>query len=156
MGKRDWLLALAAILGLTLTIPVQGCGRKADPAPGRIQPLKPLIDIRLQQEAGGIHIQWRMQEQPRAMTRFKLIRSEAGTDGESCPGCPPDEVRIADLAIGEAKLVMVEANIFGYRDTDVKPGRIYRYRVIGCDRTGSCSEPSAPATLSVPAAAGSR
>ncbi|MFH1078709.1 MAG: hypothetical protein V1766_00365 [Pseudomonadota bacterium] len=152
MRKRDWLLTLAAILGLTLTIPVQGCGLKADPAPGRIQPLSPLIDLRVQQEAGGIFIQWRMPEQPRAMTRFKLIRSEVGTDGASCPGCPPDEARIADLAIGEAKLVMVEAGIFGYLDTDVKPDRLYRYRVIGCDRTGSCSEPSASAALSVPVA----
>jgi hypothetical protein len=156
MRKRDWLLTLAAILGLTLTIPVQGCGLKADPAPSRIQPLKPLIDIRLQQEAGGILIRWRTQEQPRAMTRFKLIRSEVGTDGQSCPGCPPDETRIADLGIGEARLVKVEASVFGYMDTDVKPGRIYRYRVIGCDSTGSCSEPSVPVALSVPAAAGSQ
>ena len=145
MRKRDWLLMLAAILGLTLMIPVQGCGLKADPTPSRIQPLKPLVDIKLQQEAGGILIRWVVQEKPRAMTRFKLIRSEVGTDGESCPGCPPDEARIADLATGEAKLVKVEANVFGYLDTDIKPGRIYRYRVIGCDSTGSCSEPSAPA-----------
>jgi hypothetical protein len=146
MHKRDWLLVLAAILGLTLMIPLQGCGLKADPAPGRIQPLKTLIDISFKQEAGGIHIQWRVPEQPRPMTRFKLMRSELGMDGQSCPGCPPDESRIADLAIGEAKLIMVNASIFGYRDTDVKPGRLYRYRVIGCDRTGSCSEPSVPAT----------
>jgi len=156
MCKRYWLLTLAAILGLTLTIPGQGCGLKADPAPRRIQPLKPLVDIKLQQEAEGILIRWVVQEQPRAMTRFKLIRSEVGTDGQDCPGCPPGEARIADLVIGEAKLVMVEAKVFGYRDADVKPGRLYRYRVIGCDRTGSCSEPSAPAALSVPSAAGSR
>lgn len=156
MRKRDWLLTLAAILCLTLTIPVQGCGLKVDPAPSRIQPRKPLVDIKLKKEAGGILIQWRTQEQPRAMMRFKLIRSEVGSDGQDCPGCPPDEARIADLTIGEAKLVMVETNVFGYRDTDVKPGRLYRYRVIGCDRTGSCSEPSAPVALSVPAAAGSR
>lgn len=156
MRKRDRLLTLAAILGLTLTIPVQGCGLKADPAPSLIQSLKPLVDVKLQQEAGGILIRWRTQEQPRAMTRFKLIRSEVGTAGESCPGCPPDDARIADLVIGEAKLVMAEANVFGYRDTDIKPGRIYRYRVIGCDTTGFCSEPSAPVALSVPAIAGSR
>jgi hypothetical protein len=149
MHKRDWLLTLAAILGLTLMIPLQSCGLKADPAPGRIQPLRPLTDVSLEQEAGGIHIQWRAPEQPRPMTRFRLMRSELGTDGQSCPGCPPDEARIADLAIGEAKLIMVSANVFGYRDTDVKPGRLYRYRVIGCDRTGACSEPSAPAALSL-------
>jgi hypothetical protein len=156
MRKRDWLFTLAAVLGLILTITVQGCGLKTDPAPRLIQPLKPVTDISLQQEAGGILIRWRTQEQPRPMTRFKLSRSEVGTDGKSCPGCPPDEKRIADLAGGEAKLVKVEANVFGYRDTDVKPGHIYRYRVIGCDSTGFCSEPSAPATLSVPEAAGSR
>ena len=145
MGKCAWYLKLAAILGLALTIPVQGCGLKADPAPGRIQPLKPLTDIRLQQETEWIHIQWRIPEQTRPMTRFKLMRSEVGTDGQSCPGCPPDEARIADLTLGEVKLVRVDANVFGYRDMDIKPGRLYRYRVIGCDRSGSCSEPSAAA-----------
>jgi hypothetical protein len=149
MHRRDWLLVLAAILGLTLMIPLHGCGLKADPAPGRIPPLKPLVDISLKQEAGGIDIQWRVPEQPRPMTRFRLMRSELGMDGQSCPGCPPDEARIADLAIGEAKLIMVNAGLFAYRDTDVRPDRLYRYRVIGCDRTGSCSEPSAPAALSM-------
>ncbi len=125
MRKCNWFLTLAAILGLIMTIPVQGCGLKADPAPSRIQPLRPLVNIRLQQEVGGILIQWVVQEQPRAMTRFKLIRSEVGTDGQGCPGCPPGEAQIADLAIGEAKLVMVKANTFGYRDTDVKPCLLY-------------------------------
>lgn len=150
MSKCNGLLALAAILGLALTIPVQGCGLKADPAPGRIQPLKPLTDIRLQQEAEGIFVRWVVPKQPRTMTRFRLMRSELGADGRSCAGCPPDEVRVADLAIGEAKLVEVEAGMFGYRDGNVEPGRIYRYRVIGCDRTGFCSEPSVPAALTMP------
>ncbi len=154
MVRRNWLLTLGAALALMTAVLIQGCGLKADPTPRRIQPLKPMIDISLRQEAGGIHIQWRLQEQPRPMTRFKLMRSELGMDGQSCPGCPPDEARIADLAIGEAKLVMVNAGVFGYRDTDVKPGRIYRYRVIGCDRIGVCSEPSVPVALSVPVAAG--
>lgn len=151
MVRRNWLWTFGAALVLMTAVLIQGCGLKADPAPRRIQPLKPLADLKLQEKAGGIFIQWRIPEQPRPMTRFQIIRSEFGTEGQSCPGCPLGEVRIADLMSGEQKLVIVGARVFGYQDTDVKPGRLYRYRVIGCDRTGSCSEPSAPAALSVPA-----
>lgn len=144
MVRRNGLGTLGAVLVLMTVVLIQGCGLKADPAPRRIQPLKPVTDIRLQEEAGGIFIRWRIPEQSRPMTRFQIIRSEFGTQGQSCPGCPLGEVRIADLMPGEQKLVIVGARVFGYQDTDVKPGRLYRYRVIGCDRTGSCSEASAP------------
>jgi hypothetical protein len=147
---------LGAVLVLMTAVLIQGCGLKADPAPRRIQPLKPLTDIRLQEESGGIFIRWRIPEPTRPMTRFQITRSEFGTQGQSCPGCPLGEARIAELTSGESNLVKGEANVFGYRDTDVRPGRLSRYRVIGCDRTGSCSEASAPVELSVPSTAGSR
>jgi len=156
MVRRNWLWMLGAALVLMTAALIQGCGLKADPAPRRIQPLKSVTDVRLQEEAGGIFIRWRIPESSRPMTRFQIIRSEFGTQGQSCPGCPPGEVRIADLTSGEAKLVKVEANVFGYRDADVRPGRLYRYRVIGCDRTGACSEASAPVELSVTSQADSR
>jgi hypothetical protein len=156
MSKGMRLLTLAAVLALMAVGLTQGCGLKADPAPQRIQPLKSLTDVTLQEDTGGIFIRWKATEQPRPMTRFKLFRSEFGTDGGSCPGCPPDEARIADLAIGEAKLVRVDAASFGYRDGDVRPGRLYRYRVTGCDRSGFCSEPSAPVEWRMPDAPGAR
>ncbi len=152
MDKRDCLRMLGMSLVFMSAALIQGCGLKADPAPYRIQPLKPVTDVRLQQEEGGVLIRWMVQEQPRPMIRFKIYKSEFGSDGQRCPGCPPDEVLIADVAIGEAKMVRVELNIFAYRDGDIKHGRLYRYRVIGCDRTGSCSEPSVPATITMPAA----
>lgn len=156
MHKCHRLSVLAAILGLTLTFPLQGCGLKSDPVPRRIQALNSLTDIRLQQETDAVFIRWMVPEQPRAMERFRIMRDETGADGASCPGCPPDEVRIADLIPGEANLIRVEAGVFGYRDGDIRPGRVYRYRVTGCDRSGSCSAPSAPAALTVPSAADSR
>jgi hypothetical protein len=155
MRKRQGRLTLGVALILIMFL-VQGCGLKANPAPRWIQPLKLVTDIRLQEEAGGIFIQWRIPEQSLPLTQFQITRSESGTQGQSCPDCPQGEVRIADLMSGEQKLVIVGARVFGYQDTDVKPGRLYRYRVVGCDRTGSCSEASAPVELSVPADTSSR
>jgi hypothetical protein len=150
------LLTRGAFLILMGAILVQGCGLKADPAPRQVQPLKPVADLKLERKAGGIFIQWRVQEQPIPMTRFRIMKSEFGTDGQSCPGCPPDEKKIADLMAGEAKLVSMGGNVFGYQDKELLSDRLYRYRVIGCDRDGSCSEASVPAALRIPADADSR
>ena len=147
MPKRRGQLAHGAFLILIMAILIQGCGLKADPAPRQIKPLKPVVDLKLQEKVGGIFIQWQIQEQPIPMTRFKIMRSEFETGGQGCPGCPPDEVRIADLAFGDAKLVEVGGHIFGYQDNDLQSGRLYRYRVVGCDRGGSCSEASPPVEL---------
>jgi hypothetical protein len=54
MRKRQGHLTWGVVLILMMAFLVQGCGLKADPAPRRIQPLKPLTDVRLQAEAGGI------------------------------------------------------------------------------------------------------
>ena len=79
------------------------------------------------------------------------MRSEFGPDGQSCPGCPPDEKRIADLMVGEARLVGTgDANVFGYQDTETQPGDTLP---LSCDwlrPTGFCGEASAPAELSLP------
>jgi len=142
-------LTCGSVLILSAVFLFQGCGLKADPSPRQFKPLKPLTDLKLWKNAGGIFIQWRVQEQDNRMTRFRVMRSEFGTDGESCPGCPPDEIKIADLAAGEARLVKVDANVFGYQDTTAKPGNTYRYRVTGCSGSGICSEASMPARLSL-------
>lgn len=156
MRRRQGRLTLGGILILMAAILVQGCGLKADPFPSQIKPLKPVADLTLQEKLGGIFIQWRVQEQPVPMMRFKIMRSEFGTEGRGCAGCPPDEVRIADLVSGETKLVSIGGDVFGYQDTNLQSGRLYRYRVIGCDRGGSCSEASVPAELKLPADAVSR
>lgn len=67
MVRRNWFWTLGAALVLMTAVLIQGCGLKADPAPRRIQPLKPLADLKLQEKAGGIFIQWRIPEQPRPM-----------------------------------------------------------------------------------------
>lgn len=156
MHRRQRRLTRGGVLILMAAIMIQGCGLKADPFPSQIKPLKPVVDLTLQDKSGGIFIQWRVQEQSVPMTRFKIMRSEFGTEGQGCTGCPPDEVRIADLVSGETKLVGSGGDVFGYQDTNLQSGRLYRYRVIGCHHSGSCSEASVPAELKRPADAGSR
>jgi hypothetical protein len=60
MVRRNWLWTFGAALVLMTAALIQGCGLKADPAPRRIQSLRPATEIRLQQAAGGIFIQWRI------------------------------------------------------------------------------------------------
>jgi hypothetical protein len=54
MRKRQGRLTWGVVLILMMAFLVQGCGLKADPAPRRIQPLKPVTDISLQEKAGEI------------------------------------------------------------------------------------------------------
>ena len=150
MHRKRWRLVRAGFLILMTVILVQACGLKADPAPRQLKPLKPLTDLSLRKNAGGIFVQWRIREQNNRMTHFRIMRSEFAENGQGCQGCPPDEIRIADLTAGEAQLATGEANGFGYRDMAIRSGRTYRYRVTGCDRSGFCSDPSMPAMLILP------
>lgn len=149
MLKRLELFMRVVFLGAVMAVLFQGCGLKADPAPRQIKPLQPVTDLKLLKNAGGILVQWRLQEADGRTVRFKLMRGEFGPDGRSCPGCPPDEIQLADFASGRAKLAGAEANTFGYQDSSVASDRTYRYRVIGCDRPGFCSEPSMPVMLNM-------
>jgi hypothetical protein len=53
MVRRNWLVTLGAALVIMTAVLIQGCGLKADPAPRKIQSLKPVTEFRLQQAAGG-------------------------------------------------------------------------------------------------------
>jgi hypothetical protein len=128
-----------------LILSAQGCGRKADPVPIRVAPLKPVADVRCQALPEGIFVRWSIPEQPREMVRFQILRSEIGRDKEACPGCPPEARKIADVTVTEAKRVTASSNAGGYMDTAIDSGRTYRYRVVGCDRDGFCSEDSVSA-----------
>jgi hypothetical protein len=52
MVRRNWFWTLGAALVLMTAVLIQGCGLKADPAPRRIQSLRPATEIRVQQAAG--------------------------------------------------------------------------------------------------------
>jgi hypothetical protein len=54
MVRRNWLWTFGAALVLVTAVLIQGCGLKADPAPRRIQSLRPATEIRVQQATGGI------------------------------------------------------------------------------------------------------
>lgn len=150
MNLAEHLAKIVTIMSFITVLLIGGCGLKADPAPRAVKPLAPVTDIQLRAAAGAIIIDWSIPDTSQKLSRFKIKRSETGNDSGTCPGCPPDEVQIADLSAAEARQAAMAPDKGSYQDASVKPGRVYRYRVVACDSKDICSEASRPRELLMP------
>ena len=131
------LLCFIIILGM-----MQGCGKKADPKPPDVPPPKAISDLKTNIEGSGVYLRWSIPETKGVIQKFKIQRSDLDKGKASCIDCPREFVIIADIAMNNPALRKEDGNIVGYLDLQVTSGYMYMYRVITCDTSGNCSEPS--------------
>jgi len=142
MSKRQRLSIFGMVALLMAAVLYQSCGLKADPVPSDAIRIKPISDLDVQLKADGILLRWSIPETVSLMTKFRIFRSELETEGSDCPGCPREYVLIVELALDDSRILREGSSRLIYKDLLVKPGRLYSYYIIGCNRSGSCSEAS--------------
>jgi len=129
------LMLVALILGC-----LAGCGKKADPLPLRHALPSVISDLRAEKKEQGIELRFSM---VLAEGRFKVLRSEQFPDEEICVDCPRHYVVVQESAIGDPQLRYENANrTWSWIDRTVKVENSYFYRIVVCDASGFCSEPS--------------
>jgi hypothetical protein len=126
-----------------------GCGKKADPRPSHVPPLKTISDLSAKAVASGVILRWSVPDAKGGIQNFKILRSELSSEGTSCIDCPRDFSIIADISSRDPQLTKVGENIVSYLDSRVRTNYIYSYRLIACDMSGICSEASDVAEVTI-------
>ena len=142
------LLALAITLFL-LCVSTAGCGKKGDPLPPQAKPLAVVASLVIDRSKEGVNLRWSLTNAGANISSFKLFRSQILAD-QDCPGCPRNYQLLETINIGDAGLQRQGKNEFLYSDRSAVDGRQYSYKVVGCDRTGRCGEPSPEAGTILP------
>ncbi len=119
-----------------------GCGKKGDPRPPGIPPLKAISDLGAKIGETGVILRWSVTEVKGGIRNFKIQRSGLATEGAVCPDCPHEYNIIADISANDPVLTREEGNFISYLDSHINAGYIYTYRIIACDINGLCSEAS--------------
>ncbi len=128
-----WLIVF--VLGF-----VPGCGKKGDPVPLRFSPPQVVSNLQAEKVEQGIKLLW---STTIADGSFKIFRSEQFQDEEICEGCPRDYTVVSELAVGDPKLShKPSSRDFSWIDVNVANENSYFYRIVVCDASGFCSEPS--------------
>jgi len=138
-------LLVAACSAATLP----GCGKKGDPVPPRVFLPPAVTDLKAVIDGDAVVLAWTMPDVDLHTAKVVVLRSELKVAGESCPGCPRQFVKIAQLYYGDRNLLKEEGKRVRYRDSALKSGRLYSYKVVICDDRGNCSAESNMAEMKV-------
>jgi len=133
------------MLGVLILGYLAGCGKKADPVPLRYDLPLAISDLRAEKKEQGIELRW---SAAIPEGRFKILRSEQFPDEEICVDCPRNYVVVHELATGDPQLLYENAShMYSWIDTVVKVENSYFYRIVVCNASGFCSEPSNTVTV---------
>ncbi|SEM15095.1 hypothetical protein SAMN04489760_10596 [Syntrophus gentianae] len=136
-----WRRCLSFLLfGVLILGWIPGCGKKADPIPLRIVVPPAISDLRAEKKDRGIELRWSTAIEE---GRFKILRSEQFPDEEVCQDCPRNYVVVQEMNIGESQLRYDrKKDLYSWIDPAVKVENSYFYRIVVCNASGYCSEPS--------------
>lgn len=142
--NRFFRWALAGLwIGIVL---VAGCGKKGDPIPAQVLLPAAIADLSVASSEKGMILRWSMPDRFEGTGSFRILRSDTEA-AKACPGCPQDHRTLVRLSIADGRLQRSGEKEIRYFDADVRPGRFYSYRVVGCDPRGNCGEASNTAQL---------
>ena len=130
--KVRWFFGLLLVF-LALHL-LGGCGKKEWPiSPDQVLPA-PVKDFRLSQEGESLVLRWSfptLNQLGQPLTQlegFRLYRCAVpGT--AAVPGCAPEFTFLADIDLAYPKVGEVRGEEVAYRDSNLKPGQCYSYRV---------------------------
>ena len=134
MDKRTGMIIFALASLLMTTAFFQGCGVKADPVPPEVIRLKPASDLDVKLAGSAMLLRWSLPGEASPITRFRIFRSEMEAEGADCPDCPRKHVLLVELDAGDARVQKEDGGKFTYSDATVRPGHLYSYYIVGCNR----------------------
>lgn len=127
-----------------------GCGKKADPrCPTGIRPTA-VADLGAVIKESTVELSWTIRGDKEDNSIFRIVRGELEIEGDDCPACPRHYSQLAELSFQDTRLIWRGRQSIIYRDSNVKGGHRYSYKVLLCRPSGTCSEESNLAEITFP------
>ena len=128
-----------------LLILAWGCGVKAPPTPPDVLVPEAVSDLQGFVKEGTFYLTWGLPKEnidgsrPVDLERFLVLRRDE-TGG--CPECPGEFTVKADLDLREPQGYILEDDTVTWKDSGLKEGVIYMYKVIGVNHWDYQGPPS--------------
>ena len=133
------------LIVMFIVILVWGCGVKAPPTPPDVLVPKAVKDLQGAVREGAFYLTWSLPKEniddsrPVDLRRFLVLRRD---ETRGCPECPGDFNVKAELDLRDPHGYLLEDDTVTWRDTGLKEGVIYMYKIIGVNRWGYQGPPS--------------
>ena len=124
---------------------LSACGFKGNPTPYPAMPdKKPAIQNMEALSSGEtIVLKWYFQDKKGLISYIGIERSETGTPGNECKGCPRSYTRIGQIPVKAGLSADKEQQrALSFTDNSAIKEKTYNYRLMLCEENGNCSESS--------------
>ena len=88
----------------------------------------------------GVTLTWNYSDEDKKIKYVAVEKSEAGSAGNECEGCPRKFEHVAEVPVRKYSQNNIESQIFRFTDKKVVRGKTYTYRLMLCVESGICSE----------------
>jgi hypothetical protein len=129
---------------LVLLIIVTGCGLKGNPvASTSALDYKNLVkNMEASILNDGVVLKWDFYNKDGIINDIFIEKSEVGSAGNECKGCPRTYERIGRMSVMESAGQDKKFKTFNFTDKKVERDKIYNYRLMLCDADNFCVEAS--------------
>ena len=129
---------------LILLIIVTGCGLKGNPiASTSVIDYKNLVkNMEASIINDSVALKWDFYNKDGIINDILIEKSEVGSAGNECKGCPRTYERIGKIFVKESAREDKKFKAFNFTDKKVERDKTYNYRLMLCDNDAFCSEAS--------------
>jgi hypothetical protein len=122
-----------------------GCGLKGNPVSlsAVSDPREILQNMKAVLSGDAVILKWDFYDKDTNINFIAIERSEVGSAGNECKGCPRTFERIAQVPVKGIRPENKESNMLSFTDKKVIKGKTYNYRLMLCDDSSVCLEGAA-------------
>jgi hypothetical protein len=90
----------------------------------------------------SVALKWDFYNKDGIIDDIFIEKSEVGSAGNECKGCPRTYERIGRISVKESAREDKKFKAFNFTDKKIEKDKTYNYRLMLCDADDSCSEAS--------------
>jgi len=136
------VLVKYSIACLMTLILFTGCGLKGNPVSlSAVSDHRQIVqNMKAVSSGDAVILKWDFSDKDVKINYIEIERSEVGSAGNECKGCPRTFERIGKVLVKDIKQENNEYSNLNFTDKEVVKGKTYNYRLLICDDFNVCRE----------------